>query len=154
MGGRTPILKPGEVFEYTSTAPLSVRPIGTTIIAARMKGEYRYVTLAAGQNTATDEQLKSGGEDVAELGTFHFIFPEDQRVLPFRSSDSSSDEDDDDDEDDDEDDEPTPVSKASSSSSSSAVSSASRSGGASSPALTIPGDSDMETGDINLKLND
>merc|ERR1719491_1113203 len=28
--GRTPVLKPGEVFEYTSTAPLSVRPIGTT----------------------------------------------------------------------------------------------------------------------------
>jgi len=154
--GRTPILKSGEVFEYTSTAPLSVRPIGTTIIAARMKGEYRYVTLAAGQNTATDEQLKSGGEDVAELGTFHFIFPEDQRVLPFRSADSGSDDDDDDDEDEDEDDEPPAVSKATSSSSSSAAS-ASRSGGSSSsssPASTIPGDSDMETGDINLKLND
>ena len=38
--GRQPILKPGEIFEYTSTAPLSVRPLGATTIAARMKGTY------------------------------------------------------------------------------------------------------------------
>ena len=78
--GRQPILKPGEVFEYTSTAPLSVRPIGTTIIAARMRGEYRYVTLKPGQDTATEEQVKAGGDASAELGMFHFVFPEDQRV--------------------------------------------------------------------------
>merc|ERR1712032_670666 len=138
-----------------STAPLSVRPIGTTIIAARMKGEYRYVTLAAGQSTATDEQLKSGGEDVAELGTFHFIFPEDQRVLPFRSTDSSTDDEDDEEDDEDDDDEPTVVSK-SKPSPSPAVSpvSASSSASPASPASTIPGDIDMETGDINVKLND
>ena len=35
--GRQPILKPGESFEYSSTAPLNVRPLGTTIVAARMK---------------------------------------------------------------------------------------------------------------------
>ena len=98
--GRTPVLKPGEVFEYTSTAPLSVRPIGTTIVAARMKGEYRYEVLAEGQSTATDAQVESGGNETADLGTFHFIFPEDQRVKPYRA------EEDEDDEDDDEDDEP------------------------------------------------
>ena len=69
--GRTPVLKPGEVFEYTSTAPLSVRPIGTTIVAARMKGEYRYEVLAEGQSTATDAQVDSGGNETADLGTFH-----------------------------------------------------------------------------------
>merc|ERR1719469_1716575 len=59
--GRQPVLAPGEVFEYTSTAPLSVRPIGTTIIAARMRGEYKYVTLTPGQESANEEQVKSGG---------------------------------------------------------------------------------------------
>lgn len=132
--GRTPVLKPGEVFEYTSTAPLSVRPIGTTIIAARMRGEYRYVTLPADQETATEEQLKSGGDEKAELGVFHFIFPEDQRVQPFRSADV--DDDDDDEEDDAED--VAPVSKVPSST----------------PASTLPGDSDMEKGEITISLND
>lgn len=137
--GRTPILKPGEVFEYTSTAPLSVRPIGTTIIAARMSGEYRYVTLAPGQETATEEQLQSGGESTAELGTFHFIFPEDQRVKPFRA-------DDDDDEEEEEDDDDDTDSKAS-------AAPAARSA-SSTPASTLPGDDDMKTGDISIPMND
>mmetsp|Transcript_25826 Transcript_25826/g.27771 ORF Transcript_25826/g.27771 Transcript_25826/m.27771 type:complete len:679 (+) Transcript_25826:82-2118(+) len=98
--GRTPILKPGEVFEYTSTAPLSVRPIGTTIIAARMKGEYRYEVLAEGQTTATKEQIESGGNETADLGTFHFIFPEEQRVKPYRADEGDEEEEEDDDDDD------------------------------------------------------
>jgi len=92
--GRQPVLKPGEVFEYTSTAPLSVRPIGTTEIAARMSGEYRYCILAEGQEKATDEQVNKGqGEAGAELATFHFVFPEEQRVKPVRPSDDDDDED-------------------------------------------------------------
>merc|ERR1712194_137589 len=98
--GRTPILKPGEVFEYTSTAPLSVRPIGTTIIAARMKGEYRYEVLAEGQTTATKEQIESGGNETADLGTYHFIFPEEQRVKPYRADEGDEEEEEDDDDDD------------------------------------------------------
>merc|ERR1712038_908237 len=94
--GRTPILKPGEVFEYTSTAPLSVRPIATTIIAARMKGEYNFVTLTSGQDTATPEQIKKGGDDSAELGMFHFVFPEEQRVKPIQSVEDEEEDDDDD----------------------------------------------------------
>mmetsp|Transcript_7257 Transcript_7257/g.14254 ORF Transcript_7257/g.14254 Transcript_7257/m.14254 type:complete len:854 (-) Transcript_7257:195-2756(-) len=114
--GRTPILKPGEVFEYTSTAPLSVRPIGTTIVAARMKGEYRYEILPEGQTettatataTATDA-VESGGSsssssnETAELGVFHFIFPEDQRVMPYRAEDEEEEEDYDDDDEEEED---------------------------------------------------
>jgi ApaG protein len=123
--GRTPVLKPGEVFEYTSTAPLSVRPIGTTEIAARMSGEYRYVTLQPGQDTASEEQIKSGGDATATLGTFHFIFPEDQRVKPY--------EDDDDD---------TPKTSGSSKAASSM------------PASTVPGDADMTSGDLTGQLND
>ena len=98
--GRKPLLKPGEVFEYTSTAPLAVRPIGTTIIAARMSGEYRYVTLTEGQESATEEQVAASGDGGAEMGTFHFIFPEEQRVEPVVSSyDDEDDEDEDDDDD-------------------------------------------------------
>ena len=75
--GRQPILKPGEVFQYSSTAPLSVRPIGTTIVAARMSGSYMY------------KILKEGAEEEreAELGKFHFIFPPSQRVKPVESDD-------------------------------------------------------------------
>lgn len=138
--GRTPVLKPGEVFEYTSTAPLSVRPLGTTIIAARMRGEYRYVTLADGQTTASEEQIKAGGDATAELGTFHFIFPEDQQVRPFKTGE----EDDDDEE---EDDEPEPASTT-------AVASRPASTPSVSPASTLPGDPDMKSGDIAVSLND
>ena len=145
--GRTPVLKPGEVFEYTSTAPLSVRPIGTTIIAARMRGEYRYVTLVAGQETASEDQIKAGGESTADLGTFHFIFPEDQRVKPFRAG-SSDDEDDEDEEDDDE-----PVAKAPSSADTSS-SSRPASTPSAAPASTLPGDDDIKSGTITVSLND
>lgn len=137
--GRTPVLKPGEVFEYTSTAPLSVRPIGTTIVAARMKGEYRYEVLAEGQSTATDAQVESGGNETADLGTFHFIFPEDQRVQPYRA------EEDEDDEDDDEDDEPKAAAPAPKKKEVAPKST---------PSSTLPGDEDMKTGDINIPLND
>mmetsp|Transcript_39550 Transcript_39550/g.112151 ORF Transcript_39550/g.112151 Transcript_39550/m.112151 type:complete len:775 (-) Transcript_39550:101-2425(-) len=140
--GRTPILKPGETFEYTSTAPLSVRPIGTTIIAARMRGEYRYVTLAEGQETASEEQIKAGGESTADLATFHFIFPDDQRVKPFRAEDEEED-----DEDDDEDDEPTAVAKEASAARPASTPSAA-------PASTLPGDQDMKTGDISSPFTD
>jgi ApaG protein len=151
--GRTPVLKPGEVFEYTSTAPLSVRPIGTTEIAARMRGEYRYIVLEDGQETATETQLAAaakgaGGSSVAELGTFHFIFPEEQRVKPF----SSADEDDDEDEDD-EDDESmaSPKSSAAATTSRPSAPSSTTTG---TPASTLPGDSDMTSGNIAVALND
>ena len=140
--GRTPVLKPGEVFEYTSTAPLSVRPIGTTIVAARMKGEYRYEVLAEGQSTATDAQVESGGNETADLGTFHFIFPEDQRVKPYRAEE---DEDDEDDEDDDEVSKPKAASPAPKKKEVAPKSA---------PSSTLPGDEDMKTGDITLPLND
>ncbi|KAL7506766.1 hypothetical protein ACHAXN_007966 [Cyclotella atomus] len=95
--GRQPILKPGEVFEYTSTAPLNTRPISSTIIAARMSGEYRYCTLKEGQETATEEQINGGqGEAAAQLGMFHFVFPEDQRVKVTWTDEDDDDEDDDD----------------------------------------------------------
>jgi len=142
--GRTPILKPGEVFEYTSTAPLSVRPIGTTIIAARMKGEYRYVVLKEGQETATEEQIKDGGNETADLGTFHFIFPEDQRVKPFRAE-----EDDDEEEEEEEEEEETKAASSPAKETSKPTSTPSAS-----PASTLPGDDDMKTGDITIPLND
>jgi len=147
--GRTPILKPGEVFEYTSTAPLSVRPIGTTIIAARMKGEYRYEVLAEGQSTATEGQVESGGNETADLGTFHFIFPEDQRVKPYRAEES---DDEDDDEDEDEDDMVKSMSPTSTSSST--KQSSSKTSSSASPSVIRPGDEDMKTGDITIPLND
>ena len=142
--GRTPVLKPGETFEYTSTAPLSVRPIGTTIIAARMKGEYRYVTLAAGQDTASEEQIKAGGESTADLATFHFIFPEDQRVKPFRADDDEEEEEDDDDDDD--------LAAASKRATPSASRPASTPSAA--PASTLPGDDDMKTGNVASPFSD
>jgi ApaG protein len=141
--GRTPVLKPGETFEYTSTAPLSVRPIGTTVIAARMKGEYRYVTLAAGQETASEQQISTGGESTADLATFHFVFPEEQRVKPFRvEAGDEEDEDEDDDED-----EPRAAAKTS-------VSQASPTSSSATPASTLPGDNDMKTGEIASPFND
>jgi len=154
--GRTPILKPGEVFEYTSTAPLSVRPIGTTIIAARMKGEYRYEVLAEGQTTATKEQIESGGNETADLGTFHFIFPEEQRVKPYRADEGDEEEEEDDDDDDDD----TLKAKSSSSTSTSTASSTKEaslkksSSSSTSPSVTRPGDEDMKSGDITVPLND
>jgi len=140
--GRTPVLKPGEVFEYTSTAPLSVRPIGTTIIAARMKGEYRYVTLESGQETATEDQVSAGGEATADLGMFHFVFPEDQRVQPFSRAEEDDDDDDDDDEVED-------VKSKSTEAKSRPAATPSAT-----PASTLPGDEDMKSGEISLRLND
>jgi len=145
--GRQPVLKPGETFEYTSTAPLSVRPIGTTIIAARMSGEYKYVRLQMGQTTASDEQVEAGGDASATLGTFHFIFPPEQRVKPIRTADEDEDDDEDDDDDDDTsasskvvDAVATPVSQSSTSSSATTPA----------PATTLPGDADMIAGDITV----
>lgn len=143
--GRTPILKPGEVFEYTSTAPLSVRPIATTIIAARMKGEYKYVTLADGQETATDEQVKEGGDASAELGMFHFVFPEEQRVKPV----AAAYDEDDDDEDESKDAAPTRSAVAPPAPEKSAAPKA-----AVSPASTLPGDTDMSSGKITVDTSD
>lgn len=143
--GRTPILKPGEVFEYTSTAPLSVRPIATTIIAARMKGEYKYVTLADGQETATDEQIKEGGDASAELGMFHFVFPEEQRVKPV----AAAYDEDDDDEDESKDAAPTRSAVAPPAPEKSEAPKA-----AVSPASTLPGDTDMSSGKITVDTSD
>jgi ApaG protein len=141
--GRQPILKPGEVFEYTSTAPLSVRPIGTTEIAARMQGEYRFVTLTTGQETATEEQVKSGGDASAALGMFHFIFPTDQRVVPFKRSEDETDEDDEDDE---------VVDKPPASVSASKPATAAKP--VANPASSLPGDEDMKTGSVSVAPND
>lgn len=149
--GRTPVLKPGETFEYTSTAPLSVRPIGTTIIAARMRGEYRYVTLTEGQETASDEQIKAGGESTADLATFHFIFPEDQRVMSFRANTDDAEEEE---EDDDEEDEPATGSAAKKAAAPSAAASRPTSTPSAAPASTLPGDADMKTGDIASPFTD
>mmetsp|Transcript_15787 Transcript_15787/g.21661 ORF Transcript_15787/g.21661 Transcript_15787/m.21661 type:complete len:811 (-) Transcript_15787:321-2753(-) len=149
--GRQPTLKPGEVFEYTSTAPLSVRPIGTTEIAARMRGEYKYVILKEGQDTATPEEVSNGGDAGAELAMFHFVFPEEQRVKPFRPAEN------DEDEEDDEDEAPaTPAPKAASSSSAtaSAATPPPAAAASSSPASTLPGDSDMTSGDITMAVSD
>ena len=104
-----PVLKPGEVFEYTSTAPLSVRPIGTTIIAARMKGEYKNIVLDEAQETATPEQMKTGGDQSDELVMFHFVSPDSQRVKPVVKRDEEDDKDDDDDDYDNDDDNDAPV---------------------------------------------
>merc|ERR1711920_921188 len=69
--GRQPILKPGESFEYTSTAPLSVRPkVEKTPVVARMQGEYNFVVLGDdGSTPISSTPLK------AKLGMFHFILP-------------------------------------------------------------------------------
>lgn len=147
--GRQPILKPGEVFEYTSTAPLSVRPIGTTIIAARMKGEYNYVVLKDGQDTATPEQVENGGDDSAELGTFHFVFPDEQRVKPAKSVEY-----DDDDEDDESPSTSTTVISSKTTSTSSSPEKSAAPQAAKSPASTLPGDSDMASGNISMEISD
>jgi len=64
--GRQPILKPGESFEYTSTAPLSVRPMrDKTSVVARMEGEYNFV-VAGGDS---QDVMK------AKMGMFHFVLP-------------------------------------------------------------------------------
>lgn len=147
--GRTPVLKPGEVFEYTSTAPLSVRPLGTTIIAARMRGDYRYAVVPAGADAAKE----NGPEETAELGTFHFIFPEDQRVQPFRSAEV-------DEEDEEEDEEETTTTAVAAkpdikgSTTKATASSPSSSSTAAAPASTLPGDKDMIKGEIAIPLND
>lgn len=140
--GRQPILNPGKMFEYTSTAPLSVRPIGTTIIAARMRGEYKYVTLQMGQTDATEEQVKAGGDASATLGTFHFIFPEEQRVKPIRTID------DDDDEDEDDLDSPSPSNVVDAVAT--PVTQSKSIPNAPVPATTLPGDPDMIAGDITV----
>lgn len=147
--GRTPVLKPGEVFEYTSTAPLSVRPIGTTIIAARMRGEYRYVTLKDGQETATEEQIEAGGEAIAELGMFHFIFPEDQRVQPFNRGEGDEEEEEEEEDDDEADASGSALDVAPSPAAGRPTSSPSAT-----PASTLPGDTDMQSGDVSMELND
>jgi len=147
--GRQPILQPGEVFEYTSTAPLSVRPIGTTEIAARMSGEYRYCVLKPGQDKATEEQINKGqGEAGAELATFHFVFPEEQRVKPVRPAN--------DDDDDDEDAGVKTTTVASSKSTASTASPASEAAKAatSPPASSLPGEPDMTSGNISITPND
>mmetsp|Transcript_4292 Transcript_4292/g.7978 ORF Transcript_4292/g.7978 Transcript_4292/m.7978 type:complete len:558 (+) Transcript_4292:191-1864(+) len=148
--GRQPVLQPGEVFEYTSTAPLSVRPIGTTEIAARMSGEYRYCVLEEGQEKATDEQVNKGqGEAGAELATFHFVFPEEQRVKPVRPSEEDDDEDDEEDEDAvktttvaSSTSTPSPPPAAKDATTTSATSS-------STPASSLPGEPDMTSGNIS-----
>lgn len=69
--GRQPILKPGESFEYTSTAPLSVKPVDSTPVVARMQGEYSFVTLGGEDGTSplSSTPLR------AVLGMFHFVLP-------------------------------------------------------------------------------
>lgn len=94
--GKQPVIKPGESFEYTSTAPLSCRALGSTSIAARMRGEYRYCILKEGQETATEEQINKGkGEAMAELASFHFKFPDDVRPQKWWSDEEDLDDDDD-----------------------------------------------------------
>merc|ERR1712078_455110 len=69
--GRQPILKPGEAFEYTSTAPLNVKPmLDKTPVLARMSGEYNFVVLGDdGETPLSSTPLQ------AKLGLFHFILP-------------------------------------------------------------------------------
>jgi ApaG protein len=144
--GRQPILKPGETFEYTSTAPLSVRPLGTTIVAARMSGEYEFnvieIDSAAGTNEDGNPVVKvlSDAPKTAELGMFHFVFPEDQRVKPVQRVET------DDDDDDDEDDTPSATSGTAKQATQTAASPAG--------APSLPGDEDMKTGVISVETND
>merc|ERR1740129_272600 len=67
--GRQPILKPGESFEYTSTAPLNVKPLDETPVVARMSGEYNYVLLDNSDKVVSDNMQ-------AKLGMFHFVLPQ------------------------------------------------------------------------------
>merc|ERR1712087_459801 len=69
--GRQPILQPGESFEYTSTAPLSVEPMETTPVVARMSGEYSFMILAEDDSTPLTSETRK-----AKLGMFHFILPQ------------------------------------------------------------------------------
>lgn len=146
--GRQPVLQPGEVFEYTSTAPLSVRPIGTTEIAARMCGEYRYCILQEGQDKATEEQINKGqGEAGAELAVFHFVFPQEQRVKPVRPSDD----------DDDEEEDPksnTVASKPKAAPAATDATPVAASPATSTPASSLPGEPDMISGNISITPND
>jgi uncharacterized protein affecting Mg2+/Co2+ transport len=69
--GRQPILQPGESFEYTSTAPLSVRPLtDQTPVVARMQGEYNFVKLTEDSSTPVSSTPLQ-----AKLALFHFILP-------------------------------------------------------------------------------
>ncbi len=103
---------------------------------------------------ATPEQVEAGGNATAELGTFHFIFPEEQRVTPFTPSD-------DDDEEEDEDDVEAPAqsvgsafTKGSEKAPSAKTETAASSTPSPSPTSTLPGDPDMISGQISIKLND
>merc|ERR1711966_641619 len=70
--GRQPILKPGESFEYNSTAPLSVKPmLSKTPVVARMEGEYNFVQLGEDGTTPVSSTPLQ-----ARLGKFHFILPD------------------------------------------------------------------------------
>jgi len=132
--GRQPILKPGETFEYTSTAPLSVRPLGTTSIAARMKGTYTYTTL--------DNDGKGIGEEMeAELGMFHFVFPPDQRVKPAAVASSAVEEEE-------EEEEITPIASSTTTTTTSPTPSPQ------SAPPSLPGDDDIRTGKISVSIND
>jgi len=150
--GRQPILRPGEAFEYTSSAPLSVRPLGTTIAAARMSGEYQFnIVEITGKDADGNPTVKvlSDSPLSCQLGMFHFIFPEDQRVKPVRSAAAEEDEDDDEDDED----ASTTTSKATASGvSSKSTSSSTSSTVASTPSL--PGDEDMKTGKLLGSVND
>jgi len=146
--GRQPILRPGETFEYTSTAPLSVRPLGTTTVAARMRGEYEFNIVEMDVAAGTDAEgnpivkvLNEGGTLSCELGMFHFIFPEDQRVKPVRRAEEDEEEDDDD-----EDSSSKPAARA--------ASAAKPSTGSVATTPSLPGDDDMKTGKITAPAND
>ena len=70
--GRQPVLKSGESFEYTSTAPLSVKPkLDKTPAVARMQGEYNFVILGDDGSTPLSSTPLQ-----ATLGMFHFVLPE------------------------------------------------------------------------------
>jgi len=74
--GRQPILKPGESFEYTSTAPLSVKPMSDkTAVVARMEGDYNFVLLGEDGSTPLSSTPLQ-----AKMGVFHFILPDTEAV--------------------------------------------------------------------------
>jgi len=98
--GEKRMLKPGEKFQYASTAPFNVRPLGTTPVAARMSGTYFFNIIdEASGNIISDENQPLE----ADLSAFHFVFPGDERVQPYMSAREDEDDDyeDDDYEDDD-----------------------------------------------------
>ena len=72
--GRQPLLKPGESFEYTSTAPLNVKMMDSTPVAARMSGDYAFVILNEDGSPLSSTPLK------AELAPFHFVIPSDKKL--------------------------------------------------------------------------